>query len=62
MNKKEKTWGLIILIIVFLGYIIPYTFLSNVTKWYGSFLLWTILAILIILVNYLLTKSWGDEE
>ncbi|WP_058308051.1 hypothetical protein [Gracilibacillus massiliensis] len=62
MNKKEKTLGLIILIIVFLGYFIPYTFLSNVTKWYGSFLLWSILAILIILVNYVLTKSWRDEE
>ncbi|GAE95019.1 hypothetical protein JCM21714_4222 [Gracilibacillus boraciitolerans JCM 21714] len=62
MNRKEKIWGLIILIIVFLGYLIPYTFLSNVTKWYGSFLLWSILAILIILVNYFLTKSWRDDK
>ncbi|MFC4403446.1 hypothetical protein [Gracilibacillus xinjiangensis] len=62
MNKKEKVWGLIILMIVLLGYLIPYTLLSDVVKWYGSFLLWTILAVLIILANYFLTKDWGDKK
>ncbi|KAB8139326.1 hypothetical protein F9U64_00600 [Gracilibacillus oryzae] len=62
MNKKEKIWGLTILIIILLGYLIPYTLLSNVAKWYGSFLLWTVLAILIIAANYMLTKDWSDEE
>ncbi|UOQ86413.1 hypothetical protein [Gracilibacillus salinarum] len=62
MNQKEKIWGLVILIIVFLGYFIPYAFLSNVTKWYGSFLIWSILAIIVIIANYFLSKNWGDEE
>ncbi|SER43263.1 hypothetical protein SAMN04487944_104101 [Gracilibacillus ureilyticus] len=62
MNRKEKLWGLIIFVLVFLGYLLPYTILSNVTKWYGSFLLWTILAVLIILANYFLTKDWSEEE
>ncbi|PWU67565.1 MULTISPECIES: hypothetical protein [Gracilibacillus] len=62
MNKKEKMWGLIILFIVFLGYFLPYTLFSNIEKWYGSFLLWTILAIIVIIINYILTKEWGDEE
>ncbi|MGN8644491.1 hypothetical protein ACTNEO_00215 [Gracilibacillus sp. HCP3S3_G5_1] len=62
MNQKEKFWGLIILIIVILGYVIPYTFLSDVTKWYGSFLIWLVLAILTILANYLLTADWSGEE
>ncbi|WP_208590587.1 hypothetical protein [Gracilibacillus suaedae] len=62
MNQKEKFWGLIILLVVILGYVIPYTFLSDVTKWYGSFLFWSILAVITILANYFLTTDWSDEE
>ncbi|SFL34434.1 hypothetical protein SAMN04487943_10179 [Gracilibacillus orientalis] len=62
MNQKEKFWGLIILIIVILGYVIPYAFLSDVTKWYGSFLIWSILAIITFVANFFLTTDWSDEE
>lgn len=62
MSKKEKQWGLFILFIIFIGYFVPYTFLSNVTKWYGSFLFWSIAAILVIYANYMLTRDWGEEE
>ncbi|WP_163536944.1 hypothetical protein [Gracilibacillus sp. YIM 98692] len=62
MNQREKVWGLILLCFVFLGYLIPYTFLSNITKWYGSFLLWSILGIFVIIANYRLTKDWSDKE
>ncbi|QOR68709.1 hypothetical protein IM538_11635 [Cytobacillus suaedae] len=62
MTSREVKWGLMIVVIILLGYILPYTFLSNVTAWYGSFLLWTILAIAIIVINYFFTRNWGDSE
>lgn len=58
--SRELKYGLIIIGIVLLGYILPYTMLSNVAAWYGSFLLWSLLAIIIIIVNYFLTKDWGE--
>ncbi|RKQ30516.1 hypothetical protein D8M06_15570 [Oceanobacillus halophilus] len=62
MKMKERKWTLIIFVIILIAYILPYTLFTNVTKWYGSFLLWTVLALITIMVNYLITKDWGKEE
>ncbi|ENH97921.1 hypothetical protein J416_03181 [Gracilibacillus halophilus YIM-C55.5] len=62
MNNKEKKWGLFLLIIVLSAYIIPYTLLSDVTKWYGSYFLWCVFGLIAIIANFFLTKDWGDEE
>jgi len=56
---KELKWGLLILFIIFLAYVLPYTVLTNVAKWYGSFSVWIVLTILTIFINYYLTKGWG---
>jgi len=58
MSKKETFWGILCLILVLLAYIVPYVFLRDVTAWYGSFLLWIVLALLIIIINYILTRDW----
>ncbi|MFE8697884.1 hypothetical protein ACFYKT_16205 [Cytobacillus sp. FJAT-53684] len=60
MKSKELKWALIILVIILLGYILPYTLLTNVAAWYGSFLLWTILALVIIVINYCISRKWGE--
>lgn len=62
LNKKEKRWGLVILILVFLGYVLPYTLLRGVTYWYGSFLVWVLLALIIVLINVIITRGWGDRS
>ncbi|WP_138416705.1 hypothetical protein [Aquibacillus sediminis] len=62
MTSHEKKLGIVLLIIVLLSYIIPYMMLSHVASWYGSFLFWSIAAIVIIIINYLLTRDWGDNE
>ncbi|GAA0493146.1 hypothetical protein GCM10008986_19500 [Salinibacillus aidingensis] len=59
MASSERKWALVILITVLLAYILPYTIFTNVSAWYGSFLLWTGLTIVIIGVNYFITKDWG---
>jgi len=58
MSKKETFWGILCLILVLLAYIVPYVFLRDVTAWYGSFLLWIVLALLIIIINYILSRDW----
>lgn len=60
MSSRELKWGFLIFVIVLLGYILPYTVLTNVAVWYGSFLLWSVLALAIIVINYLFTKNWGE--
>ncbi|WP_339228454.1 hypothetical protein NSQ77_01560 [Oceanobacillus sp. FSL K6-2867] len=61
MKKNELTWALLILFIILLAFILPYTLLTNVTKWYGSFLIWLVLAFITIIINYFLTKNWGKK-
>lgn len=58
MYKKELFWAIVSLGLILLAYVIPYTFLSEVAKWYGSFLLWIVIALLIIGVNVMLTRNW----
>jgi hypothetical protein len=60
MDSREIKWGLLILFIVLLGYLLPYTVFTETPHWYGSFLLWSLLALAIIVINYLFTRNWGE--
>ena len=62
MKEHEGVYAIIIGLLILAGFIIPYTLLTNVQKWYGSFLFWTILTIIVIGINYVFTKDWGSEE
>ncbi|SHG94339.1 hypothetical protein [Ornithinibacillus halophilus] len=55
----KKFWGMLIVILILLAYILPYTIFTNVNSWYGSFLTWGIIGVLIILANIMVTKDWG---
>jgi hypothetical protein len=58
MGKRELFWAIICIVLILLAYMIPYTVLTDVAKWYGSFLLWVILGLVIIVVNIIITKDW----
>ena len=58
MGKRELFWAIICIVLILLAYIIPYTVLTDVSKWYGSFLLWVVLGLVIIVVNIIITKDW----
>ncbi|MBP1933814.1 glucan phosphoethanolaminetransferase (alkaline phosphatase superfamily) [Ammoniphilus resinae] len=58
MGKREAFWLIICGLLILLAYIIPYTILTDVAKWYGSFLLWVLLGFVIILFNIIFTKDW----
>lgn len=56
----KRFWGILIVITIILAYIIPYTVLSNVHSWQGSFLYWTITGIVIIIANVMVTRDWSE--
>ncbi|MFC4022485.1 hypothetical protein ACFOUV_01475 [Oceanobacillus longus] len=59
MKTNELKWALFIFVIVILAFTLPYTIFTNTAKWYGSFLVWMVLALITIVINYFLTKDWG---
>ncbi|MBC5636161.1 hypothetical protein H8S33_04880 [Ornithinibacillus sp. BX22] len=56
----KRIWGIIIIITILLAYIIPYTMLSAVQSWTGSFLFWGITGVVIIIANIMLTRDWSE--
>ncbi|RFU70521.1 hypothetical protein D0469_06195 [Peribacillus saganii] len=58
MSKHEVFWGLVSMGLILLAYILPYTILTGVARWYGSFLLWVVIAVVIIGVNYIVAREW----
>lgn len=58
MSKNELKWGIASVLLILLAYIIPYTILTDVAMWYGSFFLWIVIALIIILVNFIVTSDW----
>ena len=59
-RSSYRFWGLVIIVTILLAYIIPYTLLSTIHAWYGSFLYWGITGIVIILANIVLTRDWRE--
>lgn len=59
-NLSKKLWGAFIVLLILLAYIVPYTILTNVQAWYGSFLFWGIIGVLIIFANIMVTRDWRD--
>ena len=61
MTKKEIFWGIVSVVLIFLAYLIPYTILSDMAKWYGSFLFWVVIAVVVMGVNAVVTRDWRDD-
>ncbi|GGK01881.1 hypothetical protein GCM10007063_25180 [Lentibacillus kapialis] len=58
-HVSKLGWGIAIITLILAAYILPYTILTQVHTWYGSFLLWGVIGILIIIANIMATKDWG---
>ncbi|EHJ94616.1 hypothetical protein KUC_1575 [Vreelandella boliviensis LC1] len=41
---------------------VPYTFLSQVSQWYGSFLFWACAGLVIIALNVFITKDFKEHS
>ncbi|WP_445620562.1 hypothetical protein ACUN8C_01170 [Kushneria sp. Sum13] len=61
-------WIGVVWLLVIPAIVLPFTLLSRVQAWYGSFLLWSVLGLLVIALNALATRHFGrptqavDEE
>lgn len=60
MHKSEKGWAIFLIVLLLSAYIVPYTLLRDVNEWYGSFLFWSVFAIVIMISNILITRKWSD--
>lgn len=58
---QRSKWIWLVWLLVLLSYLIPYTLLSNVQAWYGSFLFWSVTGILVIFLNIIITKDFEGE-
>jgi hypothetical protein len=60
MERKGIVWAGVVLVFVMLAYLVPYTLLSGVDRWYGSFLFWTAFGLAAIAAIWMMTRSWRD--
>lgn len=60
MERRGFVWAGVVMILVVLAYVMPYTVLSGVDAWYGAFIFWVIFGALAIAVIALITSSWRD--
>ena len=61
---KRSKWIWLVWAVVLLSYLVPYTLLSDVSRWYGSFLFWAVAGVAIIALNVFITtdfKEHGDD-
>lgn len=58
---KPTNWVYVIGAVIVLSCLLPYTLLSGVQAWYGVFLFWSIMGIVIIVANVMLTADWEDQ-
>ncbi len=57
---KTSKWIWFVWLLVALCYIVPYSVLSNVQTWYGSFLFWSLIGVLVIVANIFMTKDFKE--
>lgn len=60
MERRGIFWAGAMLTLVVLAYLVPYVFLSEVDRWYGSFLFWTVFGLAAIVTIWAMTRSWRD--
>lgn len=60
MNISSRWWLAPIAVLILLCYVVPYTVLSDVDRWYGSFLFWSLATAAVIAINVVISLKWKD--
>ena len=59
--RRIRRWLLAaVAVIIVLMYLVPYTLLSDINAWYGSFLFWTLTTLAVLIINAVLAFGWED--
>lgn len=59
---KRSKWIWLVWAVVLLSYLVPYTLLSGVALWYGSFLFWALAGLAVIALNVFITKDFEEHS
>ena len=59
---KIKTLGFIAVLMAVMSVGIPYTILGDIGRFWASYLYWTVLTIITIIIGYLHLMDWGDKK
>lgn len=59
---KRSKWIWTVWTVVLLSCLVPYTLLTNVAAWYGSFLFWTCAGLVVIALNVFITKDFEEHD
>lgn len=54
---QAHKWIWLVWLLMVVSYVVPYTILSDVQAWYGSFLLWVVVGGLVIVLNVVITRD-----
>ncbi|MDH4573988.1 hypothetical protein [Salinicola acroporae] len=60
MNSRRWIW--LVWALVLSCYVVPYGLLGQVQAWYGSFLFWFVVGVLVIVANIMITQGFKDES
>lgn len=60
MERRGLIWAGVMLALVVSAFVVPYTLLSGVDAWYGSFIFWVVFALVAIGVNAAIVGRWRD--
>lgn len=60
MANRKSLWLAVVAVLIVAAFIVPYTVLTDVDAWYGSFLFWVVVTGLVIAVNAVVSAAWRD--
>ncbi len=60
MANRKSLWLIVVAVLILAAFVVPYTVLSDVDAWYGSFLFWIVVTALVIGVNAVVSAAWRD--
>ncbi|REC95318.1 hypothetical protein [Kushneria indalinina] len=55
-------WVGIMALLIMIAVVVPFTLLSQVHAWYGSFLLWSVMGVLVIAINARVTRHFRASD
>jgi len=59
---KIKNLGFIAVILAVLSVGVPYTILGDIGRFWASYLYWTLLTIITIIIGYIHLREWSDKR
>ena len=60
MVNRKSLWLIAVAVLIISAFVVPFTLLAGLDAWYGSFLFWTIVTMLVIAINAVVSASWRD--